>query len=150
MVFRLALLAAEPQTPSSSTQSVFSNPVKYALMAYFTQANFTDYTDFSIFMAKNTSLIQNAPDIPVTVCRVNTFGRFRLSCAASVCRVNTPCIQRLLCSYNPQFDCCRLCSFGVVVLNNVVEIIPVNAWAFFICVIAFVCEMKSRFNQCLA
>ena len=40
--FRLAPLAAETQTPSSSTQSVFSNPVKYALVAYFTQTNFTD------------------------------------------------------------------------------------------------------------
>jgi hypothetical protein len=36
--FRLATLAAETQTPSSSTQSVFSNPVKYALLAYFTQS----------------------------------------------------------------------------------------------------------------
>ena len=42
LVFRLAPLAAETQTPSSSTQSVFSNPVKYALVAYFTQTNFTD------------------------------------------------------------------------------------------------------------
>ena len=34
--------AAETQTPSSSTQSVFSNPVKYALMAYFTQLSLTN------------------------------------------------------------------------------------------------------------
>ena len=40
MVFRLTPFAAEPQTPSSSTQSVFSNPVKYALVAYFTQTSF--------------------------------------------------------------------------------------------------------------
>ena len=32
--------AAETRTPSSSTQSVFSNPVKYAPMAYFTQFNY--------------------------------------------------------------------------------------------------------------
>lgn len=59
---------------------------------------YDDYTikkqAFSMFfdaclVAKDTSLIQNAPGSPVPVCWVNTLAVSRLFCAVSVCRVNT-------------------------------------------------------------
>ncbi len=66
MVFRLASLAHVAADSLVNTQSVFSNPVKYAFVAYFTQLKSTKFTSFSNSMAEREGFEPSKQLTPLT------------------------------------------------------------------------------------